>query len=206
MRRGRAAAARLLALATIAIASSPARAGGGTPGAYCPLPEPGERPTCLAPAREAYSGYFEALERGEVADADAAPLETALAQGAAAEHAYLALSSLAHGYYELARREAGRPEQDPEVALRLARWNALLERAYAASPDDAEYRAAVRRAAEELRWRAPIPVPCQDEHGRPSACSSTESVLRGLDAAESRSGIRGALERLLRRFFPEDPA
>lgn len=193
-------AAALLAV----IAAGASHAGGGAePGAYCPLPEPGERPKCLAPARATYGDYFAALDRGAVADADAAPLEAAVAQGASAEYAYLALTSLAHGYYELARREAGRPEQDPEVALRLARWNALLERAYAASPEDESYRAAVRRAATELHERAPIAVPCSDERGAASSCSSTESVLRDLDAADERAGIRGALSRLLHRFLPE---
>jgi hypothetical protein len=31
-------------------------------------------------------------------------------------------------------------------------------------------------------------------------------VLRRIDAADERAGIRGALQRLLRRFFPEKPA
>jgi hypothetical protein len=158
----------------------------------------------MGPARETYTEYFSALDRGSLADADAAALEAEVAQGAAAEHAYLALSSLAHGYFEIARREAARPEQDPEVALRLARWNALLERAYAASPDDESYREAIRRAARELRERAPLQVPCRDERDAPAACSSTESVLRHIDAADDRAGMRGALERLLRRIFPED--
>jgi hypothetical protein len=182
--------------------AGPARAGGAaTPGAYCPLPEKGEVPKCMAPAQATYSDYFAALERGQLADADTAQLEQTVAEGAASGHAYLALSSLTYGYYQLARREAGRPEQDPEVALRLARWNTLLERAYAASAEDDEYRRAVRRAARELRERAPIQLPCQDAEGAPAACSSTESVLRGLEAADERAGIRGALERLLRRFI-----
>lgn len=193
----------LLACLAIGPAVASQAGGGATPGAYCPLPERGEVPKCMAPARATYTEYFTALDRGAVQDADAASLEAAVAQGAAAEHAYLALSSLAHGYYELARREAGRPEQDPEVALRLARWNALLEHAYAASSDDESYRAAVRRAAQELRERAPLRVPCSDAHGAPSACSSTESVLRSIEAADEHAGVRGALERLLRRFLPE---
>lgn len=190
-------------LAALAAAGSAHAGGGATPGSYCPLPAPGEQPACLAPARAAFGDYFRALDRGALADADAATLEAAIAQGAAADHAYLALSSLAHGYYELARLEAERPEQDPEVALRLARWNDLLEHAYAASPDDERYRAAVRQAAEELRARAPVSLPCRDERGNASSCSSTESVLRSIDAADERAGMRGALERLLRRFFPE---
>jgi hypothetical protein len=178
-----------------------ALAGGAEPGAYCPLPEKGEVPSCMAPARETYSGWFDALERGALADADAAQVESAVAQGAASEHAYLALSTLAYGYYQLARREADRPEQDPAVAARLTRWNTLLESAYAASPDDAAYRAAVRRAAEDLRQRAAIRLPCQDAKGAPADCNSTEAVLRGLDAADEQLGIRGALDRLLRRLF-----
>jgi hypothetical protein len=158
----------------------------------------------MAPAQQTYSDYFRALASGALADADTAQLEQTVAEGAASEHAYLALSSLTYGYYELARREAGRPEQDPEVALRLARWNALLERAYVASSEDDAYRAAVQRAALELRDRAPITLPCQDAHGAPAECSSTEGVLRGLQAADERAGLRGALERLLRRFFPEE--
>jgi hypothetical protein len=160
----------------------------------------------MAPARETWTGYFDALDRGALGDADAAALERAVAEGSASEHAYLALSSLAYGYYQLARREAGRPQQDPAVTTRLARWNALLEHAYAQSPDDEAYRAAVRHAAEDLRVRAPIRLPCRDARGADSDCDSTESVLRGLDAADERAGIRGALERLLRRFFPGDSA
>ena len=202
-RRGRA-----LGLAALGAAlAGPAQAGGGAePGAYCPLPEKGEVPKCMAPARAEYSDYFAALERGQLADADAAQIEQAVAEGAASEHAYLALSSLTYGYYQLARREAERPEQDPEVALRLARWNALLERAYESSPEDDDYREAVHQAAQELRVRAPIELPCQDAQGAPAACNSTEGVLRGLEAADDRAGIRGALERLLRRFFGGDSA
>jgi hypothetical protein len=182
--------------------AAPARAGDSAePGAYCPLPEKGEVPQCMAPARAEYSGYFEALERGELADADAAALEETVAAGAASEHAYLALSSLAYGYYQLAQREAGRPEQDPQVALRLARWNRLLERAYAVSEEDESYRHAVESAARELHARAPIALPCQDARGEPAACNSTESVLRGLEAADDRAGLRGAVERLMRRLF-----
>ena len=195
-----------LLLAVLALTHSrPVSAGGGTePGAYCPLPEKGEVPQCMEPAQATYSSYFRALADGNLADADSAQLEQTVAEGAASEHAYLALSSLTYGYYQLARREAGRPEQDPEVALRLARWNTLLERAYAASGEDLAYRAAVHRAARELRERAPIRLPCQDASGAPAACSSTEGVLRGLEAADERSGIRGALERLLHRFFGEE--
>jgi hypothetical protein len=199
------AAPLLLASLALTLAAPVSAGGGAEPGAYCPLPEKGEVPQCMEPAQATYSSYYQALADGNLADADTAELEQTVAEGAASEHAYLALSSLAYGYYQLARREAGRPEQDPEVALRLARWNTLLERAYAASAEDVAYRDAVHRAALELRERAPITLPCQDASGAPAACSSTEGVLRGLETADERAGIRGALERLLRRFFTEEP-
>lgn len=205
MRRG-ALAARAWALAACCVvgvcllASGAARAGGTGPGAYCPLPEKGEVRTCLAPAQETYADFFAALE-GDADDEALSGVEAAVARGAREERAYLALSSLAYGYYRLARRAAASDTTDPRVTSRLARWNDLLARAYRESPGDARYRAAVRQAAEDLSVRAPIRLPCRDDHGRPAACSSTESVLRGIDAARDEVGIRGALARVIRRFF-----
>lgn len=203
-------ASRLALTATALLLANPAthvRAAGGEigPGSYCPLPEKGELPQCLDPAQQAYGGFFGALEEGGVDDARLAPVEAAVGRGAQGEHAYLALSSLAYGYYRLASRAAQGTGSDPEVIERLARWNDLLANAYASSPD-AHYRAAVRQAAEELHARAPIRLPCRDATGAESACSSTESVLRGFNAASERVGLRGALERLMRRVLgPESP-
>ena len=87
-----------------------------------------------------------------------------------------------------------------------ARWNDLLELAYSRSPDDASYRAAVRRAAEDLSQRAPVPLPCRDAQGHESDCRSTEDVLRGFNARSDEVGIRGALDRLLRRLFGGGPS
>lgn len=173
------------------------------PGAYCPLPEKGEVPSCLAPAKKTYSDFFTALDAEDADDAALATVEDAVALGAQEDSAYLALSSLSYGYYRLAQRASISETADPEITSRLARWNDLLARAYSASPDDVPYRAAVRQAAEELRDRAPIALPCRDADGEPSDCNSTESVLRGFNAASERVGIRGALERLLKRMLGE---
>ena len=62
------------------------------PGAYCPLPEPGQRPICLEPAQAHYADFFAAVERGRVTAADTAPVEADLDGRAGRERAYLALS------------------------------------------------------------------------------------------------------------------
>lgn len=200
MTRGHRTAPRACVVALLLAAGS---AGAGKeiePGAYCPLTEKGEVPKCLEPAQETYAEFFTALD-GEPDDAALAQVEQAVARGAEEERAYLALSSLTYGYYRLARQAALSETADPAVTARLARWNDLLANAYSESPDDARYRAAVRQAAEELRDRAPIAVPCRDAQGDTAECTSTESVLREFNAASDRVGIRGALERLLQRFF-----
>jgi hypothetical protein len=120
------------------------------------------------------------------------------------ESAYLALSSLSYGYYRLAQRAAENQDADPEITARLARWNELLARAYRASPDDERYRAAVKQAALDLHERAPIDLPCAGSQGARS-CRSTEDVLREIEAASDRVGIRGALAGLLRRMFGGEP-
>jgi hypothetical protein len=195
----------LVLLAAIASAgSAPGADGEIGPGAYCPLPEAGKVPTCLDPAQQTYGDFFTALDADGI-DADSlAPVEAVVGRGASAEHAYLALSSLTYGYYRLAARAASSESTDPALVERLARWNDLLANAYAASPEDPAYRAAVRQAAEELRVRAPIALPCRDATGQAIACTSTEAVLRGFNAASEEVGLRGALERVVRRIFGEE--
>lgn len=192
-----------LGLGALLLLTPPALAGGGAkPGDYCPLPEKGKVSTCLAPARETYTEFFTALDRDpKEDDADLATVEAVLAGGAGEEQAYLALSSIAYGYYRLAQRAAAAESTDPLITRRLARWNDLLALAYHESPQDARYRSAVRQAAEELNDRARISLPCRGPEGEPAACNSTEHVLRGIDAATERVGIRGALGRVLQRFF-----
>ncbi len=171
------------------------------PGAYCPLPEPGITPACLVPAKEAYGEFFRSVEEGDVGDAQAARVEADVAAGIGADHPYLALSSLAYGYYRLSERAAQRGGEDPAAAARLERWNALLAAAYRASPDDPGFQRAVREAALDIQHRAPpVRLTCVDAAGETHPCDSTEAVLRGLDAADGKVGIRGALERLLERI------
>jgi hypothetical protein len=205
MRPGRRShAAAWLAPLLLLLPAGPARAdahGKIGPGSYCPLPEPGQVPTCLTPARATYAEFFKAVEGDAGAPALHAvedDVESVVAGGADEETAYLALSSLSYGYYRLAQRAAESPDSDPEITRRLARWNELLGRAYRVSEDDEHYRAAVRQAALDLRERAPIELPCTGSEG---SCQSTEDVLRQIDAAGDRVGIRGALAGLLRRMF-----
>jgi len=190
-------------LAGALLAAGAQAAGEVRPGAYCPFPKPGEKPACLAPAQQEYGEFFAALDgKGDVGETAAARLEADLAAGAAGETAYLALSSLAYGYYRLSLQAAAAPNEDPELVARLERWNALLASAYAASPQDARFQDSVREAALDLQRRAPpVDLTCLDESGSRVRCDSTEAVLRDIDRMRDRVGVRGALSRLLERFF-----
>jgi len=191
--------APIAALGTARAAGDPAAAG-----SYCPLPPPGQKPRCLDPAQAVYGEFFEALEQGVPADAATARLDADLAAGPASANAYLALSSLAYGYWRLSER-AAHAQSDPALAARLESWNALLREAYTASPEDSSYRAAVREAALDLHRRAPpVRLRCVDAAGATAECDSTEAVLRGIDAASGEVGLRGALARLLARIFGGD--
>jgi hypothetical protein len=173
------------------------------PGAYCPFPKPGEKPACMLPAQEQYGEFFEALEgEGAVADAALARVEADVAAGAGSANAYLALSSLAYGYYRLSEQAAATPTNDPQIAARLERWNALLAHAYQSSPQDPAYRESVREAALDLKHRSPpVALSCLDESGQRVACDSTDAVLRDIDRLRDEVGVRGALSRLLGRLF-----
>jgi hypothetical protein len=188
-------------LALLALAPAGARSAGDIkPGAYCPLPAAGERPSCLEPAQAEYGGLFEALEQGELEERDLARVEADVVAGESSGNAYLALSTLSYAYYRLAQRAASRPGADPALVERLERWNGLLAHAYADSADE-PYREAVREAALDIRRSAPaVRLRCVDARGEPAECDSTEAVIRGIDAAGDRVGIRGALERLVERL------
>lgn len=193
----------LAALLALPFGASDVRgAGGNEPGAYCPLPEKGETRRCLEPAIAEYSEFFSALEEQDVSEARLARLESDVAAGAEAENAYLALSSLAYGYYRLSQRVAAADDADPRFLARLEQWNALLAVAYDASGDDTDFRQAVREAALDLQRNAPpVRLRCVDERGETMECDSTDAVMRGIDAAANEVGFRGALERLLERIF-----
>jgi len=181
------------------VLATPASAADVAPGAYCPLPKAGEKPECLKPAEAQYGAFFEAIDENAANDPRLVPVEEAVAGG---EQDYLALSSLAWGYYRLSQRAARSPGADPEIAARLERWNAILGAAYGERPEDDPYRVAVRAAALDLQTNAPpVTLRCTDAQGRTVECDSTEAVVRGLDAAAADVGPRGALERLLERWF-----
>jgi len=203
MNRRVAGSAALLALTLVA------RAGLGAEtvarGAYCPFPKEGEIPQCLEPAKREYREFFTAVDTGALTDADASRLERDVASGASSQTPYLAISSLSYGYFRLAQRAAARPDEDPAVVARLQRWNALLAEAYATSERDADYRAAVQKAAQDLHDRAPrVVLECVDPDGRATKCDSTAAVLRGFNRTGEQVGIRGALGRLIGRIFGGD--
>ena len=193
----------LAALLVLPLGASDVRgAGGKQPGAYCPLSKKGERPRCLEPAIAEYGEFFSALEEEGVTETGLARLEGDVAAGAGTKNAYLALSSLAYGYYRLSQRVAASGDTDPRFPARLERWNALLAVAYETSAEDAHFRQAVREAALDLQRNAPpVRLRCVDERGEAMECDSTDAVMRGIDAAANEVGIRGALERLLERIL-----
>lgn len=182
-------------MAVAVLLPSALSAAGGDPskaGAYCPLPEPGEVPQCLAPAKARFGDFFAAVEAGGVDDSESLQLEAALAGSGAGEEAYLALSSLTYGYYRLAQRAAADPAARPELAARLDRWNQILLRAYSESESNPEFQQAVRLAAGDLDSKAPGIAP-------------RGSLLQLISQADGRSsGMRGALEGLVGRIFGEE--
>lgn len=190
------------AIAAIPIAAVTGSAAGKVaPGSYCALPVKGETPKCLGPAIAEYGEFFTALGEEDVDAAQLERVERDLAEGGS-EKAYLALSSLAYGYWQLSRRAAAEPNSDPAIAEQLEQWNAVLAMAYEANPDDPKFRSAVREAALDLSKRAPpVRLRCIDEQGEASDCDSTDAVLRGLDAVAGEAGIGGGLQRLLERMF-----
>ena len=171
-------------------------------GAYCPLPARGEKPACLEPARAEYGEFFSSVEGGALSDAAAAQVEAAVAAGADSDQAYLALSSLAYGYWQLSKSAVAAQQRNPELVERLERWNALLGMAYDNAADDGAWQQALRTAAQDLQRRAPpVTLRCIDDRGETHPCDSTDAVMRGIDATAGQVGLRGALERLLQRIF-----
>jgi hypothetical protein len=188
------------------ILASPARAAEPKAGAYCPIPEPGKPSTCLQPDQPHYKEFLGALDGGAVSEDASARVESEVEAGARGERPYEALSTLAFGYYLLAKRAAETPGTDPVLQARLERWNDVLARAYARSETDTGYRDAVRAAAEDVHRRAPpVGLRCTDASGATAHCDSTEAVIRGIDAARDETGVRGQLARLFGRLFGSEP-
>ena len=187
----------LLLLALVALPAGFARSDAGDPasaGAYCPLPEPGQVPQCLAPARAQFGDFFEAVESGNLEERESQRLEAALGGSASPEEAYLALSSLAYGYFRLAQRAAADPQARPELTERLERWNRVLVEAYAENSADPEFQQAVKLAARDIDTKAPTGGP-------------TSELLQQISQADGQSsGMRGALEGLIGRILGEEPS
>jgi hypothetical protein len=196
MMRAWAAIRALVLLGLVGLPVGFARGDGSDPtsaGAYCPLPEPGQVPRCLDPARAQFGDFFEAVEAGKLEDGESQRLEAALGGSASPEEAYLALSSLAYGYFRLAQRAAADPEARPELTERLERWNRILVDAYADNRADPEFQQAVRRAAHDIDTKAPTGGP-------------TSELLQQISQADGQSsGMRGALEGLIGRILGEEP-
>ncbi len=186
-------AAAMLAAATLL--PGLATGAGGDPaqsGAYCPLPEPGQVPRCLAPAKAEFGDFFAAVEAGGVDDSQSQTLEAALSGTFSQEESYLALSSLVYGYFRLAQRAAVNPATRPELTTRLNRWNQILVDAYSDNESHPEFQRAVRLAASDLDSKAPSVAPSGD-------------LLQLIAQADGRSsGMRRALEGLAERILGED--
>ncbi|HKJ23177.1 MAG TPA: hypothetical protein VKB65_00040 [Myxococcota bacterium] len=199
--RGRATRARrALGAGALALAALAAIGAGGDPsqpGAYCPLPKAGEVPRCLADAQETYGGFFLGVHEGELDDAAAQEVESAVRAGQVD-----ALSSLSYGYFMLARAQAASETPDPERIARLEHWNQLLADAYNDANADPRYRASVREAAVDINANVPaLGLRCLDEDGKETRCASTEAVVRAIDLRRQQTGLRGALARLLGSLF-----
>lgn len=175
-------------------------------GAYCKIPEEGEASACLQNAQRSYTDFFRGLAQDRLSDVEAQRVERDVAEGAQSERSYEALSTLAYGYYRLARATSFRGGSDPETTARLEHWNELLSKAYATSEADPGYREAVRQAALDLRRRAPpMALHCTDAGGKPSRCDSTEAVVRAMGEVRDTTGVRGEIGRLVDRIFGTRP-
>ena len=70
------------------------------------------------------------------------------------------------------------------------------------APQDVAFQDSVREAALDLQRRSPkVALSCLDEAGARVSCDSTDAVVRDIDRLRDEVGVRGALARLLGRFF-----
>jgi hypothetical protein len=152
-------------------------------------------------ARAEYGSFLADADAGQVRDETAGALEADLESE---ERAYLALSSLAYGYYRLAQWAAAEPSPSPVLTARLDHWNSLLSTLYADSERGSDLREAVLAAARDLHERAPrVPTQCGDAAGELEECDSAGVLvwtLQNMEEQNQRRGIRGALSRLIDRF------
>jgi hypothetical protein len=182
------------------------------PGAYCPFPKDlkkGEVPACFTSAQEQYPEFLDAVDSGRIDDPRVAQLERQLETADSGESDYLALSSLAYGYFRLAERVARSEHPNPALVARLNSWNHLLSGLYENSTAAPELRSAVEDAARDLHARAPaVDTECPpDADG--GSCQTTGlllQTLRRIDDSGDTYGVRGALGKLLDRMRGDDDA
>jgi hypothetical protein len=196
----------VLGAAAVAGASGAEAAARPQPGDYCPFPEEGQKPACLAPAQQRYSEFFEAVDAGQVSQLDQQRVADDLATGGDdSEDPFLALSSLTYAYYSFAERASSSLEPDPLLVTRLEQWNRLLSSAYEADNPRPRFREALLRAVDDLYARAPaVPASCQGDNAGSADCSTgglLVQAMQQLDDPADEHGVRGALSRLLRRMF-----
>jgi len=189
-----------LVVAGLSVLASPATSGAGgkiEAGAYCPLPERGQKPVCLTPAEAEYETFFaELADVGQPSDASARRVERDLLSSTGDD--YLALSSISYGYYRMAQTAAAAPNPDPMLVARLESWNELLSSAYERTGADPAFREAVRRAAEDIHEKAPTV-------GAGDGTSATlVDALARIDDPGAKHGVRGALARLFGRLLGEE--
>jgi len=183
----------------------PVAAGEVKPGAYCPLPKPGEKPSCIVPSQSEYGEFFRGIESGAPNEAQLRRVEAAVSRGSHSENPFLALNALSYGYYAMAQAVARDRSSDPALIAHLERWNELFATAYEVSGENLDFREAVRSAALDLQDRTPaLGLRCTDAKGDAARCDSTEAVLRGLSQKRETAGIRGTLNRLIDRLIANE--
>jgi hypothetical protein len=173
------------------------------PGAYCPLPEPGQTPACLASAQHEYQAFFAGVDAGRMPSEVSARVEADLTGAAGIERAYLALSSVSYGYFRLAEQIGVQPDADPVLLARLARWNDLLVGLYGRSQLDPEFRLAIHDMAADLhrhlaRQAVAMPASCVGEHLE--SCGQSADLLRAMAVVDQHTGVRSPLAQLLQRL------
>jgi hypothetical protein len=174
-------------------------------GAYCPLPEKGEVPVCLTPAKAEYQDFFAALDEGKLGEAETATVESDLSSGAETERTYLALSSLSYGYFRLAEKVGKDPAADPALLARLQHWNRLLLDVYGEADAHPRLRAALRTAAVDLQSRTPqLGEACLSTHAA-SGCDGAHGLVRALAVIDRNAGIRSPLTSLVNRLIGDSP-
>ena len=191
-------------LAGVLLATSVRGAGEIRPGAYCPFPKPGETPACMLPAKQAYGEFFAALDAERRRRRRRARARRSGRRGGRQLRERLPRALVAR-LWLLPALAAGRRDAEQRSGDRGAP-RALECAARAAptptSPQDASFQDSVREAALDLQRRSPkVALSCLDESG--AACPATRPTpcVRDIDRLRDEVGVRGALARLLGRFF-----